>query len=147
MLTITRRLEWDAAHRVLRHESKCRTLHGHRYRAELVVTAPELNSLGMVIDFSVLKRVVGGWIDQHWDHSTLVNVDDTDLIAFCQSQHDKDPKQKVPYIFSGEPTAELIAVQLHSVAANLLADHEITVVSVCLWETPNCMARFSYDRS
>ena len=34
MITCTRRIEFDAAHRILNHESKCKMLHGHRYVVE-----------------------------------------------------------------------------------------------------------------
>lgn len=51
MITVTRVLEFDAGHRVVNHESKCATLHGHRYKVEIVAAAPGLDSLGRVIDF------------------------------------------------------------------------------------------------
>lgn len=55
MITCTRRLEWDAMHRIPRHESKCRAFHGHRYAAEITCLAPELDSPGRVVDFGVVK--------------------------------------------------------------------------------------------
>ena len=71
MVTCTRRLEWDAMHRIPLHESKCRAFHGHRYAAEITCLAP-LDSLGRVVDFGVVKQLVGGWIDQHWDHTAIL---------------------------------------------------------------------------
>ena len=38
--TCTRRIEFDAAHRVMEHESKCRHLHGHRYAIEATFAQP-----------------------------------------------------------------------------------------------------------
>src|SRR5436853_739224 len=76
MITITRRFEFDYGHRVLGHEGKCRHLHGHRGVAEVTVQGLELDSLGRVIDFSVLKREVGEWIDNNWDHNILLNTQD-----------------------------------------------------------------------
>jgi 6-pyruvoyl tetrahydropterin synthase/QueD family protein len=86
--TITRRLEWDAGHRVLGHEGRCRHLHGHRYVAEVTVAAPELDDLGMVIDFSVLKEKVGGWIDREWDHNMMLHVSDP-LAVMWRSGNDR----------------------------------------------------------
>ena len=43
MLTITRKLEFDAGHRIPDHKSQCRNLHGHRYTLEITLT-------GAVID-------------------------------------------------------------------------------------------------
>lgn len=137
-VTCTRRLEWDAAHRVLRHESKCATLHGHRYAAEITCSAPQLDTVGRVVDFGEVKRVVGAWIDAAWDHTTLVNRDDTALLAFCQDEHERLGK-RAPYEFPGEPTAENIAGVLLGVAEDLLRG-VVDVVAVRVYETPNCWA-------
>ena len=37
MLTITKRLEFDAGHRIPQHKSQCRNLHGHRYALEITL--------------------------------------------------------------------------------------------------------------
>ena len=58
MITCTRRLEWDAMHRIPRHESKCAAFHGHRYAAEITCSAPELDDLGRVVDFGVVAQRV-----------------------------------------------------------------------------------------
>jgi 6-pyruvoyltetrahydropterin/6-carboxytetrahydropterin synthase len=138
--TITRRIEWDAAHRVLRHESKCGSLHGHRYVALVTCTADELDACDRVVDFSVIKDRVGGWVDDQWDHTTMLNSHDYRLLEFVNTEvqeHDKRP----PYLFSGaEPTAETIASELLRVAQVLLADTGVRVVSVEVFETPNCSA-------
>ena len=132
--TVTRLIEFDAGHRLVGHESKCAHLHGHRYRAEITCTAEALDSVGRVIDFGVIKQLVGGWVDTHWDHAFLANCRDEkvlSLIRFTDQRH---------YVFAGEPTAENIARRLLEVAQELLAPHDVQVVSVKLWETPNCFA-------
>ena len=50
-----RRHEWDAMHRIPLHESKCKAFHGHRYAAEITCQAEQLDHLGRVVDFSVIK--------------------------------------------------------------------------------------------
>ena len=117
MITVTRKIEWDAAHRVLRHESKCATLHGHRYCALITCTADELD-----------------------DCATLVNREDHDLLAFVTADYMMRGKRQ-PYVFEGEPTAENIALQLLCIARGLLAMSGVFVVSVEVYETPNCSAR------
>lgn len=136
--TCTRRIEFDSAHRVMRHESKCRHLHGHRYVAEITAEPKNgLDDLQRVIDFSVLKEVVGGWVDEFWDHGTLLNKQDSDLIDLCS---DADWKF---YLFDGNPTAETIASELFKVSAELLKDTDVNLVHVRIYETPNCWADFS----
>ncbi|MHB8760606.1 MAG: 6-pyruvoyl trahydropterin synthase family protein, partial [Thiobacillus sp.] len=37
-MLITRRLEFDAGHRIPNHGSQCRHLHGHRYALEITLS-------------------------------------------------------------------------------------------------------------
>jgi len=82
MIKITRHFEFDMGHRVLGHESKCAYLHGHRYGADITVTAEELDSIDRVIDFSEVKRIVGKWIDDNWDHNVMLHINDPLLRAY-----------------------------------------------------------------
>lgn len=141
VITATRRLEWDAAHRVLRHESKCSTLHGHRYAACITVTAPELDSVGRVIDFGRVKEVVGAWIDDNLDHTTILNSEDVELRSFCVRECVQLGK-RTPFVMDCEPTAENLSRLLFEVAQSLLGDG-IRVVLVRVYETPNCYAECS----
>lgn len=137
MPRITRKLEWDSGHRVYGHEGKCRWLHGHRYVAEVTVDAMGLDDLGRVIDFGIVKDIVGKWIDDNWDHRMLLNSD--------------DPASQVPVIaddkpflfYKKNPTAENIAEALYQAAASaLLTFGSITVKKVRVYETPNCWAEY-----
>ena len=79
MLEITKKIEFDYGHRVLGHEGKCCYLHGHRGVAEVTVCAVDdggVDDLGRVVDFGVVKEVIGGWIDEKWDHNFLLHKDD-----------------------------------------------------------------------
>lgn len=135
MLSITRRLEFDAGHRVLGHEGKCAHLHGHRYRADVEVTAPALDRLGRVIDFSMVKMLVGGWIDDNWDHNILLHPNDP--LLQCPGEVFGP---KTPFVMEGNPTAENMARELFYISRNLLTDHGLEVVSITMYETPNCWA-------
>lgn len=143
--SITRRLEFDAAHRVLRHESKCASLHGHRYRVEITCSAPALDRAGRVVDFGFLKSIVGEWIDAELDHTTLVGAEDAVLLQFCneESRHGK----RKPYVILGEPTAENLARAIFEKSKALLGEAPVELVPVGvrvdrvrLFETPNCWA-------
>ena len=134
MPTCTRVLEWDAAHRVMLHESKCRHLHGHRYKAEITCESPELDDLGRVVDFGVIKTKVGGWVDANWDHGTIANEKDEDLIALCRANDWKCS------LLEGNPTAENMALYLYEKANCILRSFRLRVVHVRIYETPNCWA-------
>src|SRR6202030_3389378 len=68
MFSVTRELTFCYGHRLLDYDGKCRHLHGHNGRAVITLASAALDPLGMVMDFSRLKRVVGAWIDIHLDH-------------------------------------------------------------------------------
>lgn len=137
MISITRKLEFDAGHRVMNHESKCATLHGHRYVVEIEAVAPELDGIGRVIDFSVLKKLIGTWIDNEWDHNVIVYEKDVETISALKSI----PRRKEPWVASFNPTAENMAYYLlHQICPQLLVGTSVKVVKVKIWETPNCFA-------
>ena len=76
-IQITRRLEFDAGHRIPNHEGQCRHLHGHRYSLEITIEGKivQLNGAsneGMVIDFGDIKKIAQELIIDPWDHSFLV---------------------------------------------------------------------------
>lgn len=151
MITVTRKFSFDAGHRVLLHESKCKRLHGHTYTAHVTATSRngELDKLGRVIDFSVLKTIIGRWIEYNWDHNLLLNSDDPLLMAIPVTPHPISIPLieiyggKYPYIFQDQnPTAENIAKALAVISQRLLDEHEhdLDIIEVVIEETPNCKA-------
>lgn len=148
-MIIGRRFEWDAAHVVLGHEGHCANLHGHRYAAEVMIFADELNNLGMVIDFAEIKKIIGGWIDENWDHNILLHKDHALAVIWRKGKADRDMKalrdsifgKKVPWITDLNPTGENLAKQFFLNVSALLPD-SVKLVSVRLFETPNCWADY-----
>lgn len=136
----TRRLAFDSAHRVMRHESKCRNLHGHRYVVEVTACSSELDDLGRVIDFGVIKSVMGEWLDEKWDHGTIVNVEDRGIINLCYEENWK------LYILENNPTAENMAEYLYMKGNELLTPYGVRIAAIRVYETPNCWADFSREK-
>ncbi len=137
MISCTRRIEFDAAHRLINHESKCRFLHGHRYVVQATFVADEgLDVIGRVVDFGVIKAKLGGWIDSNWDHNTILWEKDKELGASIEGF----TNQKIYYLPTN-PTAENIASYLLEKICPLLFDEDkIKCVKIKLEETPNCSA-------
>lgn len=64
MYYVKKRLEISAAHRLaLDYQSKCTQLHGHNWIITVECRACELNSNGMVADFTDIKRRVKDLLD------------------------------------------------------------------------------------
>ncbi len=131
-------------HRIPRHESKCAAFHGHRYAAEITCLTEALDDRGRVVDFGVVKERVGGWIDDHWDHTAILMEGDPDpavqALAASNAAHGRPV-----YWMASPPTAETIAAELGRIATELLADTGVTVVRVRVWETPNGSAEWVSD--
>ena len=137
-ITATRKLEFDAAHRVKRHESKCKNLHGHRYVVEVTAEAPELDALGRVVDFGVLKEKLGGWIDQYWDHETILWTQDKALGEAISSE----TGQPIFYL-PENPTAENMAKYLLREICPTLFEAPLKIAKITIRETPNCWVEVS----
>lgn len=138
-LSCTRRLCFEAGHRVFGHESKCANLHGHSYKVEIEASAPDLDELGRIIDFGALKEKVGGWIDEHLDHGFLIWFKD----VAAQYALNTLPKQKI-YRMPYNPTAENIAKHLlEDICPLVLRDTGVSVTRVAVHETENCSAEAS----
>jgi 6-pyruvoyltetrahydropterin/6-carboxytetrahydropterin synthase len=133
MYSVTREISFCYGHRLLDHEGKCRHLHGHNGKAVITLAAEGLDELGMVMDFTRLKRVVGGWIDQALDHKMLMHKDDP-VLPFLQS------KGEPVVVLDVNPTAENIARLIFDYTAG----QGFPVVEVRLWETDTAYA--SYQR-
>ena len=69
---ITKMIDFCYGHRLLNYDGKCRHLHGHNGRIEVDIEARELDQLGMVLDFGVVKGVVRTWVDNNLDHRMLL---------------------------------------------------------------------------
>jgi len=135
----SRKIHFCAGHRVYQHESKCATPHGHNYVMWVYAEAEsnKLDSIGRVIDFSVLKEKIGGWVDDNWDHNFIVYEKDTVMIDACKIA----PKMKEPYVAAFNPTAENMAdFILRLVGPNVLCDTGVKLTKVVLYETENCFA-------
>jgi 6-pyruvoyltetrahydropterin/6-carboxytetrahydropterin synthase len=134
MYRVTREIHFCYGHRLLHYEGKCRHLHGHNGRAVITLAAGELDSLGMVLDFSRIKEVVSKWIDDTLDHKMLLHRDDPVLPYLRQLA-------EPVCVLDVNPTAENIARLIFDFAAS----QGFPVVEVRLWETENCFA--TYQRS
>jgi 6-pyruvoyltetrahydropterin/6-carboxytetrahydropterin synthase len=135
--SVERFVDIDAGHRVARHESKCRHLHGHRYRLTVTVQGPvkadNSPEHGMVIDFGRVKEALM-CVHDDWDHRFLIGDDDP------LAQQMKDLPGVV--IVGCQPTGENLAALAHDRLSELLAP--LTVTTVTVQETTSCTASVSF---
>jgi 6-pyruvoyltetrahydropterin/6-carboxytetrahydropterin synthase len=133
---IKRRFTFCAAHRLPAHPGKCRGLHGHNYSVEVTVglAAGGNGAESMVMDFGALKAGVGNWIDNNWDHATILAFGDEEFASVLKGFDVK------LYMMNGAPTAENMAHHLADLVIPPMLPRGVVVRKVSIWETENCVA-------
>ena len=120
-MLITRRLEFDAGHRIPSHTSKCRHLHGHRYAIEVTLSGDIIVELGVPEQGMV-----------------MVYSGDICVLQFLESLGNHKT-----VVLDAPPTAENLALAafhiLDSAYQDTYANH-LRLERVRLFETPNCWA-------
>jgi len=117
--TASREAEFSAAHFLREYHGACERLHGHNYRVRVVASCDELDSEGMVVDFSRLRDALAGVLSR-FDHA-LIN--------------------DVPPFEALNPTAEHLARYIAEEVAREVDDGRARIVECRVWETArNCAA-------
>lgn len=171
--TVIRSHEICAGHRVVGHESKCRHLHGHNYKfhfkvapkpetipgiapASMATKPGKLDSVGRVIDFSVVKTTLCQWLEDNWDHKFLHWENDTlleglksivgledrcgEYISAREQLNFLDSLVSLPF----NPTAEnLAAYMVEVIGPQLLDEHGVQLVECTIEETSKCHVNYS----
>ncbi|WP_338761870.1 6-carboxytetrahydropterin synthase QueD [Massilia sp. METH4] len=146
MLTITRKLEFDAGHRIPDHKSQCRNLHGHRYTLEITLTGEVISAEGnsdngMIMDFSDVKALAKEHLVDVWDHAFLVYDKDNAVMEFLASL----PNHKT-VVIDRIPTVENLAAVAFGILKAAYKDRYGTGLKLhklVLHETPNCWAEIT----
>ena len=141
--SITRRLEFDAGHRIPNHGGQCKHLHGHRYAIEITLSGDILSHPGkavdgMVLDFGDIKRLASKYLIDVWDHAFLVSKDDHIVVNFLKTipDHKTVLLDRVPTV---ENLAYLAFTLLKPIFADAFGDR-LYLSLIRLYETPNCWA-------
>jgi 6-pyruvoyltetrahydropterin/6-carboxytetrahydropterin synthase len=114
---------FEAAHFLRGYKGKCENLHGHRYAVIVRLQAGELNEIGLVYDFTGVKRHLGGILSR-FDHASLNDIPPFDKI---------------------NPSAENIAATIYRELKTKLTAEPVTIAAVEVWENPHQGISYSMD--
>lgn len=129
-------------HALNNYDGKCRFLHGHSYKLYVTLLGPVINEFnfpkdGMVIDFSVLKKIVNEKIVDVYDHSFVVNERDERKFTLPEiSQR--------TILFPVQPTAENLLIHFKDIIKENLPEG-LKLVNVKLYETEDSYAEWEVD--
>lgn len=145
-MQITRRLEFDAGHRIPNHKGQCRHLHGHRYVLEITLSGDtirgEQNAAdGMLMDFSEIKRIANEHLIGLWDHAFFVYREDHVVANFLATlpDHRTVTLDLTPTV---ENLARIAFDTLDPLYRDIYGNH-LRLEKIRLYETPNCWADIS----
>lgn len=113
---------FSSGHALRGYKGKCENPHGHNYRVQVTLEGPQLNSIGLLIDFTHLKEVMRSLI-KRLDHQYL---------------NDLEPFTNV------NPSAENMAKYFYDELSGKLGDLPpgARVSDVIVWETDTAMAKY-----
>ena len=75
MYEIEIRRTFSAAHQLKGYDGDCKNLHGHNYSVVVTMKSPELDSIGIAMDFKILKTEVDNLL-KSYDHKNLSELPD-----------------------------------------------------------------------
>ena len=115
--------DFAAAHYLRDYDGVCNRLHGHNWKIEVQVVATELDSVGMGMDFKVIKDATKKLIGS-LDHYNL---------------NDVPPFNKI------NPTAENIAAFFFQELSKELNTDKVKVDSISIWETDRACVTYTEE--
>jgi 6-pyruvoyltetrahydropterin/6-carboxytetrahydropterin synthase len=113
---------FSSGHALRGYKGKCENPHGHNYRVQVTLEGPQLDNIGLLIDFTQLKHAMRGLIAK-LDHQFI---------------NDLEPFTAV------NPSAENLAKYFYENLAGQLKDLPpgAKLKDVVVWETDTAMARY-----
>lgn len=149
-MLVTKEIEIDMAHRVCFHKSKCRNLHGHRYKIEVWVNDKIIKEYGqsdfwMVIDFSDLKQIMMEEIDERFDHWAIFFEKDPYKEKLLEMIALWDQKPEKLHFVNFVPTAENLSKYWFELLKPRLQLKGIKITHVKIYETPTSTAIYTSD--
>lgn len=108
----------SSAHYLRQYEGKCKNFHGHNWKIEIAVTGTELDEVGMIADFGILKTEMTEMLSE-MDHVCLNDLE---------------------YFKTVNTTSENIAKYLYDQYTKRIAP--LNVKSVRVWESEKCSVIF-----
>jgi 6-pyruvoyltetrahydropterin/6-carboxytetrahydropterin synthase len=118
-ITVTR--EFAAAHQLRLYDGSLEPLHGHNWRVRVVVSSAQLDSIGTVMDFHELERL---------------------LDAIIVPLHNRHLNEVPPFAQGLNPSAENVAFHI---GRSLKLPAGVRLILTEVWETENCSAIFRPD--
>ncbi|HTQ55573.1 MAG TPA: 6-carboxytetrahydropterin synthase QueD [Bryobacteraceae bacterium] len=119
MFEVTVEETFAAGHALRNYRGKCENVHGHNYKVQVTFRGPELDAIGLLVDFVAVKKLIAAVVDR-LDHQFLNDLPPFDRL---------------------NPSAENIAKYFYDeIGRGLEADGGVRLGQVRIWETDTTSA-------
>jgi len=111
---------FSSAHRLRNYKGKCENLHGHNWKVRVTVSGQNLDNIGLLIDFHVVKEKLRDVIDI---------LDHTDL-------------NSISFFKKINPTSENICFYIYRKMKAVLKKYSVEIKRVDVWENDKQYASY-----
>ena len=113
---------FSAGHALRGYKGKCENVHGHNYKVRVTLEGPKLDSIGLLYDFTHLKRVIRN-VTEAVDHKYLNDLTPFDVI---------------------NPSAENLAKYFYDETTRQMnvTPEGARIASITIWETDTTSATY-----
>lgn len=122
MFEVTVEQTFSAGHALREYKGKCENVHGHNYRVQVTVEGEALNSIGLLVDFVELKRVV------------------REVMAYLDHQFINDLEPFTRINPSAENMAKYFYDEVSSRMVHAMKDTPARISQIKIWETDTSIA-------
>lgn len=141
-IRITKQFNFETGHALYGYDGKCRNVHGHSYKLSVTVIGQPITDtthvkLGMVIDFTDLKKIVKEEIVDKFDHATVFNKN-TPHVELAKELTDRGHNV---ILANYQPTSENMVIAFSKKIAARLPEN-IKLHSLKLQETETSFAEW-----
>jgi len=146
-IRVTKQFSFEMSHALLNYDGLCRNIHGHSYKLQVTVLGepmlqPGDPKDGMVIDFSVLKKIIKEQLIEPLDHSLMINN-----LAAHEKLVDLGELYERHHMVNFQPTSENLVTYIAQKLKDLLPK-PLELCCVRLYETSSSYAEwFASDNS
>ena len=121
MFEVTIEETFSAGHALRNYHGKCENVHGHNYRVQVTFSGPELDSIGLLVDFVAVKKLMQTVVDR-LDHQFLNDLAPFDAL---------------------NPSAENMAKYFYDeISGGLGQSTPVKLAQVRVWETDTTSATY-----
>ena len=121
MFEVTVEETFAAGHALRGYHGKCENVHGHNYRVRVSIEGAELDSIGLLLDFVEVKKLIRNVVER-LDHQFINDLPPFDVL---------------------NPSAENMAKYFYEqISGGLAAERGLRIGEVAIWETDVTSARY-----